>query len=76
METVGALVVAAPILESISIPLGLGVVVIRTPFQTKFQFYRVLRMGGIKLQLSCGVRIELAIGSLPYPRLSTNRGGL
>ena len=24
-------------------------------------------MGGIKLQLLCGVRIELAIGSLPYP---------
>ena len=23
-------------------------------------------MGGIKLQLLCGVRIELAIGSLPY----------
>ena len=24
-------------------------------------------MDGIKLQLLCGVRIELAIGSLPYP---------
>jgi len=24
-------------------------------------------MGGIKLQLLCGVRIELAVGSLPYP---------
>ena len=23
-------------------------------------------MGGIKLQLLCGVRIELAVGSLPY----------
>ena len=46
---------------------GFGVVVIRSPFQTKFQFCRVPRMGGIKLQLLCGVRIELAIGSLPYP---------
>ena len=24
-------------------------------------------MGDIKLQLLCGVRIELAVGSLPYP---------
>ena len=24
-------------------------------------------MGGIKLQLLCGVRIELVVGSLPYP---------
>merc|ERR1712218_549751 len=24
-------------------------------------------MGGIQLQLLCGVRIELAVGSLPYP---------
>ena len=45
---------------------GLGVVVIRSPFQTKFQFCQVPRMGGIKLQLLCGVRIKLAIGSLPY----------
>ena len=44
----------------------MGVVVIRSPFQTKFQFCRVPRMGGIKLQLLCGVRIELAVGSLPY----------
>ena len=48
----------------------LGVVVIRTPFQTKFQFCRVPRMGGIKLQLLCVVRIELAIGSLPYLALA------
>ena len=27
----------------------------------------ILGMGGIKLQLLCGVRIELAVGSLPYP---------
>ena len=44
MEADGARVVAAPILESIPNPLGvrvgpgLGVVVIRSPFQTKFQF--------------------------------------
>ena len=30
-------------------------------------FCQVLRMGGIKLQVLCGVRIELDIGSLPYP---------
>ena len=35
--------------------------------QTKFQFCRVPLMGGIKLQLLCGVRIERAVGSLPYP---------
>ena len=34
--------------------------------KTKFQFCRVPRMDGIELQLLCGVRIELAIGSLPY----------
>ena len=36
------------------------------PCQIKFQFCRVPRMGGIKLQLLCGATIELAIGSLPY----------
>ena len=72
----GTLVVVLHIPGSISKPLGLwvgpglGVVVIRTPFQTKFQFCQVQRMGGIKLQLLCGVRIELAVGSLPYPRQS------
>ena len=39
----------------------------KEPCQPEFQFCRVLRMGGIKLQLLCKVRIELAIGSLPYP---------
>merc|ERR1712173_214267 len=39
----------------------------KDPCQTEFQFCRVSRMGGIKLQLLCGVRIELAVGSLPYP---------
>ena len=74
MEAAGALLVAAPILGSIinhlgvQIGPGLPVVVIRIPFQTKFQFCRVLRMGGIVLQLLCGIRIELAVGSLPYPR--------
>ena len=73
MEAAGALRAAAPIQESIPNPLGvrvgpgLGVIVIRSPFQTKFQFCRVPCMGGIKLQLLCGVRIELAVGSLPYP---------
>ena len=46
---------------------GGGVVVKKDPCQTEFQFCQVPRMGGIKLQLLCGVRIELAIGSLPYP---------
>ena len=39
----------------------------KDPCQTELQFCRVPRMGGIKLQLLCGVRIELAVGSLPYP---------
>ena len=38
----------------------------KDPRQTEFQFCCVPRMGGIKLQLLCGVRIELAVGSLPY----------
>ena len=41
----------------------------KDPCQTQFQFCRVPRMGGIKLQLLCGVRIELAVGSLPYTQL-------
>ena len=51
---------------------GLGVVVIRSQFQTQFQFCRVPRMGGIKLQLLCGVRIELAVGTLPSLALARN----
>ena len=39
----------------------------KDPCQTEFQFCQVLRMGSIKLQLLYGVRIELAVGSLPYP---------
>ena len=49
---------------------GGSVVVKKDPCQTEFQFCRVPRIGGIKLQLLCGVRIELAVGSLPYPRFS------
>ena len=39
----------------------------KDPCQTEFQFCRVQRMGGIKLQLLFGVRIEMAVGSHPYP---------
>ena len=39
----------------------------KDPYQTKFQFCWVPCIGGIKLQLLCGVRKELAIGSLPFP---------
>ena len=46
---------------------GGGVVVKKDPCQTEFQFCQVPRMGGIKLQLLSGVRIVLAVGSLPYP---------
>ena len=54
------------VLLGVRVSPGLGVVVRRTPFQTKFQFCQAPRMGGIKLQLLCGVRIELAVGALPY----------
>jgi len=33
----------------------------------QFKKLKHASMGGIKLQLLCGVRIELAVGSLPYP---------
>ena len=39
----------------------------KEPCQTEFQLCWVLRMGGIKLQLLCGVRIQLAVGFFPYP---------
>ena len=45
-------------------------VVKRTPVRPNSNSAEFLRMGGIKLQLLCGVRIELAVGSLPYPRFS------
>ena len=38
----------------------------KDPCQTKFRFCRVPRMGGIELQILCGVRIELMV-SLAYP---------
>ena len=38
----------------------------KNPCQTESQFCQVPRMGGIELQLLCGVRIELAVGALPY----------
>ena len=49
------------------------VVVIGTSCQTEFQFCEVPRIGGVKSQLLFGVRIELAVGSLPMPHLF--RGG-
>ena len=39
----------------------------KDPCQTKFQCCQVPCMGVIKLQLECDVRIELAVGSFPYP---------
>ena len=38
----------------------------KDPFGTKFQFCQILRMGGIKLQLLCGIKIELAVVALSY----------
>ena len=73
MEAAGTLVAAAPSPGSIlHHPGGAGwswgrCGCHKDPCQTEFQFCRVPRMGGIKLQLLCGVRIELAVGSLPYP---------
>ena len=71
-EATGALGAATPILESISNPPGgagwswVWCGCHRSPFQTKFQFCRFLRIGSIKLQLLFGVWIELAVGSLTY----------
>ena len=73
MEAAGTLVAAAPSPGSIlHHPGGAGwswgrCGCHKDPCQTELQFCRVPRMGGIKLQLLCGVRIELAVGSLPYP---------
>ena len=33
-------------------------------------------MGGIKLQLLCGVRIDLAVASLPYPGMKQIPGSV
>ena len=70
LEAAGTLVAAAPSPGSILHHLGgagwswwrCGCQ--KDPCWTEFQFCRVPRMGGIKLQLLCG----LAVGSLPYPR--------
>ena len=65
MEAAGALIAAAPNLGSI---LG-SVVVIGTLLSDQTPILPSSRMGGIKLQLLCGVRIELAVGSLPCPAM-------
>ena len=76
-EAAGTLVVAAPSPGSIlHHPGGAGwswrqCGCQKDPCETKFQFCQVPRRGGIKLQLLFGVRIELAIESLPYPRFRT-----
>ena len=65
MESAGALGVAAPILRTIPNPLGVrvgsrfGEVVIMSSFQTKFQFFRVQRMGEDR----AGRRVPPLLGS-------------
>ena len=66
METVGALGVAAPILESISNPPGgagwswVGCGYYKDPISDQIPTCLVLRISGINLQLLCGVKIEPA----------------
>ena len=66
METVGALGAAAPILESISNPSGgacwswVGCGCQKDLISDQIPTCLVPRIGGIKLQLLCGVRIEPA----------------
>ena len=66
MEAAGALGAAAPILESISNPSGgagwswVGCGCQKDPISDQIPTCLVLRIGGIKLQLLCGVRIEPA----------------
>ena len=66
MEAAGALGAAAPILESISNPPGgvgwswVGCGCQKDPISDQIPTCLVLRIGGIKLQLLCGVRIEPA----------------
>ena len=66
METVGALGAAVPILESISNPSGgagwswVGCGCQKDLISDQIPTCLVPRIGGIKLQLLCGVRIEPA----------------
>ena len=66
MEAAGALGAAAPILESISNPPGgagwswVGCGCQKDPISDQIPTCLVLRIGGIELQLSCGVRNEPA----------------
>ena len=66
METVGSLGAAAPILESISNPSGdagwswFGFGCQKDLISDQIPTCLVPRIGGIKLQLLCGVRIEPA----------------
>ena len=66
MEAAGALGEAASILESISNPPGgegwswVGCGCQKDPISDQIPTCLVSRIGGIKLQLLCGARIELA----------------
>ena len=66
MEAAGALGAAAPILESISNPPGgagwswVGCGCQKDPISDQIPTCLVPHIGGIKLQLLCGVRIEPA----------------
>ena len=66
MKAAGALGAAAPILESIPNPPGgtgwywVGCGCQKDPILAQIPTCLVPRSGGIKLQLLCGVRIELA----------------
>ena len=60
MEAAVALGVAAPILELISNWSWVGCGCQKDPISDQIPTCLVPRIGGIKLQLLCGVRIELA----------------
>ena len=62
LEAAGALVAAAPILGSISNPpeVWVGCGCHKDSISGQIPTCLVLRIGGIKLQLLCGVMIELA----------------
>ena len=70
MEAAGALVAAEPIQGSISNPPGVaGWSWGQCGCHRDPPVRPVLHIVGVKSQLLCGVRLELAIGSLPYPQL-------